>query len=307
MRNNFLFVDGGNLLHRSFHSMNEMRRMDGQRNGALHGFLRSLSWLRGELDIRPNNTIVFWDAGRAQGRYDLFPQYKEGREPKDDREREQREDVHRQAAELEVLLDLAGIRQIKVPGCEADDLIAIFAHSLVEFGDTAVVYSGDHDMHQLIRPWIKVFDPKRSILKQPDLEDIWGTSNVHRLAQVKAIMGDKSDSIDGVKTVGIKWAGKLLPYFDNPTDEDPLFRNEVEVDPKHEKKLARVLKDQELVKRNYRLIRLPCSWSDSFYSQDQTIEALTQWLKPVKKNLVEFLKRLRENELELVAENIHRW
>lgn len=307
MKENYLFVDGGNLLHRSFHSMSEMRRMDGQRNGALHGFLRSLSWIRNELDIRTKNAVVFWDAGRAQGRYDLFPQYKEGREPKDDREREQREDVHRQADELEVLLQLAGIRQIKVPGCEADDLIAIFAHRLGETGGTAVVYSGDHDMHQLIRPWIKVYDPKRSILRHPDLEEMWGTINVHRLAQIKAIMGDKSDSIDGVKTVGIKWAAKLLPYFDNPTDEDPLPRTDLEVDPKHVKKLDKVLKDQELVKRNYLLIRLPCNWGESFYSQDQTVEALTQWLIPSNKNLIEFLKRLRENELETVAENIHRW
>ena len=307
MREKFLFVDGGNLLHRSFHSMSEMRRMDGQRNGALHGFLRSLSWIRSELDIPLKHTIVFWDSDRAQGRFDLFPEYKAGRTPANDHEREQREDVHRQADEIEVLLKLAGVRQIKVPGTEADDLISIFAHKLGESGDTVVVYSGDHDFHQLIRPWIKVFDPKRSVLKQLDLDEIWGTPNVHRMAQIKAIMGDKSDSIDGVKTVGIKWACKLTAYFDNPTDEDPLPRNDLEVDPKHEKKLARVLKNRDLVKRNYLLIRLPCSWEESFYSHEQAVNALEQWLVQAKRNLIEFLKRLRENELEQVAENIHRW
>ncbi len=307
MRENFLFVDGGNLLHRSFHSMREMRRMDGQRNGALHGFLRSLSWIRNELDIPLKNTIVFWDAGRAQGRYDLFPEYKEGREPKDDHEREQREDVHRQADELEVLLRLAGVRQIKVPGVEADDLIAIFAYRLKDTNDTAIVYSGDHDFHQLMRPWIKVFDPKRSTLSHLDLEDIWGTTNVHRMALIKAITGDKSDSIGGVKGIGPKWAAKLEGYFENPTDLEPLKRNKLKVDPKHKTRLKKVLETKELIERNYLLIRLPSTWDESFYTLDQVEAALLQWLTPGNKNLIAFLKRLQENELSAVAENMHRW
>jgi len=307
VRERFLFIDGGNLLHRSFHSMIEMRRMNGQRNGALHGFLRSLSWVRSELDIPLRNTVVFWDAARAQGRYDLLPTYKEGREPKDKHEREQREDVHRQADELEVLLHLGGVRQIKVPGTEADDLIAIFAHRLGDTGDTAVVYSGDHDMHQLIRPWIKVYDPKRSVLSHPDLEEIWGVQNIYRLAQIKSIMGDKSDSIPGVRGIGIKWAAKLIQYFENPTDEEPLKVNGKQVDPKHLKKFDKVLAEEGLIRRNYLLIRLPCVWSESFYTLDQAEAALLQWLTPGEKSRSGFLQRLRENELEVVAENIHRW
>jgi len=308
MTERYLFVDAMNLLHRSFHGWKEHYHSDGTRNGAIQGFLKGLAWVRTQVDIPLRNTIIFWDEGRAEGRMSLLPSYKGHRSPKTKKEQADSEDIFRQGDTVEELLDHAGCRQIKVPGVEADDLISIFAQRLNATDATALIFSGDHDFHQLTRPWIKIVDPKKSTLAHGDLLGIWGTDNVYQLPQIKALMGDKSDNIPGLKGVGPKWAVKLVKYFHTPAPgDDPFVRNDVAPDDKDLKKLSLVLENLEQIKTNYKLVALPSNWGDSFYNLDQAESALTQWLTPGKRNLQTFLKRLAELEIHGTLENIHRW
>lgn len=306
----YLFVDGHNLLHRSFHALKEMRRMDGKRNGAICGFLKSLASVRWDADIQLRNTVVFWDDGHSQQRLDIYPDYKAHRREADEQKQRERESLRRQQQVLESLLVYTGLRQVRVAGVEADDLIGVFSSRVRTSDSSVLVYSGDQDMHQLISPGIKILDPSKGLVSSSVLEKTWGTSNVRRLAQLKSIQGDPSDNIKGVPRVGKKRAAQVVPYFLIPEHEGagPLTQDtKKEVDKKDQKWVDKVLEYSEVVVRNYSLVKLPKTWAESFLTLYQIEQALVQFSEVPPKDRKAFSKALIEQELLDEVHSLHRW
>ncbi len=104
------------------------------------------------------------------------------------------------------------LHQIKEDFLEADDVIS----QIVEYINNtdkydAVIVSTDKDFHQLVGSRVAVYNPiTKKILTEQNLRELYGIRNLQNVAWLKAIMGDDSDSIPGIKGIGLKTAQKLL-------------------------------------------------------------------------------------------------
>lgn len=310
MNRRLLLVDGNNLAARCFHAMPELASEEG-RTGAIYGFIKGLSWCRYQTKVPMHQTVVFWDGGRSEVRKKIYPDYKAGRSM----EKEDREDYHRQIDVIREILEASGCNQIYVPGTEADDLIAIFCAFLRKQGDSAVIYSADGDFHQLFCSTILIFDPKKEMLGQADIDAKWNCAR-EKIVLKKALVGDSSDNIKGVPKIGDKRASLVVAYLgirydkNSPSDPGHSYRVCVEKNGWSEKDgkwIEHALEHKRLINRNIELMRLPQRWEESHYSDEQALDAMEQWLKKPKKNRRKFIELLGRYEMDSILENLANW
>lgn len=155
--------------------------------------------------------VIAWegdDDGKSWRR-DLFPGYKANRDP--DRHRATGDghvesDLHRQEGILRGVLAELGWSQAWSPGAEADDTLATLAARLEARGTVGIV-SGDRDLHQCVTTRVHTLD--REVWTPTEVRKKWGVVPT-RIPEVKAIAGDKSDGIPGVKGVGEKGAAEIV-------------------------------------------------------------------------------------------------
>src|SRR3954468_23849517 len=157
----------------------------------------------------PKTTLVAWDAGMS-GREEVSADYKAGRKKRPDL-------LSEQWPQMEPLVEAFGYRNVRVPGYEADDVIASLARRAREQGIDVMVVTGDRDSFQLIEDGVRVMATSRGITETkiydhdavverygipPDLiPDFYG------------LKGDTSDNIPGVPGIGDKTASELLQRF----------------------------------------------------------------------------------------------
>lgn len=152
--------------------------------------------------FKPTSIHVFWDCKTKDGwRKTFYPEYKDHRGAVYERYNDI--DVCKCLMQIEdnakELLEYSNIRQYKVDTQEADDLIYA---ACVVLGTDIVIISGDEDLLQINRamPYVNVFDPiKKQFMEKPDIN----------LAVAKALMGDKSDNIQGYRGIGKVKSRKL--------------------------------------------------------------------------------------------------
>ena len=301
-----LYVDANNLAARCYFAQMELFTLDGRRSGGIHGFFKSLAALRSQLNVENEKTCIFWDGGRSKFRTDLYPEYKQGRKlnnPKTEREIAIAQDYKTTLKEIKKALKFRPIRQVDVEGVEADDLIAVMAHTVEE---PVVVHSGDKDMCQLASQRVTVLDPKKGIRKPEEIAQDFGLPlfDRDRLLLARAIIGDVSDNVKGIKGIGEKRAAKVMPYLkqdgylvyqDRPCSHGPT-----------QKLIDRVIEEQDIIKRNIDLMRLPFVWTDIYYEPQQMESAMVQFLEVPEANWPAFVQFLDEWELEEVKEDLAR-
>jgi len=311
----FLFIDANNLIARTHHVMTELSTSEGLRTGALHGFLKGMSWCRHTTQIGLGYTVAVWDAGHSQGRLDLYPQYKRGRrlnEPKTPEDEADRTAYKQNIKWAKEALSYTRCRQLCVDGVEADDLISIFTRLVEASGGRSIIYSGDADMHQLYSRSTDIFDPKKQLLGFSDIQHKWNVP-IKQLPLVKAMMGDKSDNIDGVAQIGPKRAAMLSPYFMWHFTRWGFYRcerNEVEpTDERHTKWIdhIQVTKNKKIVERNLHLMALPRTFERSYLTDQQAETSLLQWKKRRANRRKEFIALLERFELNEILNNITNW
>lgn len=253
-----LLVDGSNFFIRAFCSCPHLD-VNGEHVGGLIGTIRGVKVLAREL--KPTDITVVWDgAGGAVKRRAIYAEYKAGRKPK--MNRAQDFDTPDQAADNMVrqhrlahkYLELLGVRQVRVDGIEADDAIAYAARHVLD--ELRVIVSTDRDFLQLVSTQVSVYNPvKRSTTVTDGFVGEHGVLP-ENFVITKALMGDKSDNIPGVRGIGEKTVAKLFP--DLATRECTLgdvFRH-AEVHVGKSPKYGAVLAARELVIRNLELMQL---------------------------------------------------
>lgn len=210
-----LLIDGNNLLIRAVYGAGHggMTTSDGEWNtGPLVAFINTLSRL--VHDYRPGAMAVCWDAGPSEYRLGLYPDYKSARNdpplPGDELTKESH------FALAKTFLTHAGIQQVAVPGWEADDVIAAYwqqqADVTVDPG-LLVIASGDKDFAQLLDLGVIQVRPMNG-----GRYELWTLDVVlekygclpHQMPLLKALMGDPTDGIPGVRGLGPKKALKAL-------------------------------------------------------------------------------------------------
>ena len=208
--NKIILVDGNNLLFRSYYATayngNFMNNSKGFPTNALFGFTNMMHKIINEEN--PQYIIVAFDKGKTF-RHDKYPDYKGGRESTPD-------ELKKQFPVAKEMLTAMGIKYFEIDNYEADDIIGTFAkYCDLEPDFIGTIVSSDKDLLQLLSHDVDI-----KLLKQKDyirynaktFEDAYGFEPVH-MTDLKALMGDSSDNIKGVKGVGEKTALKLISEY----------------------------------------------------------------------------------------------
>src|SRR4051794_4163021 len=157
----------------------------------------------------PKATLVAWDAGMS-GRGDISEDYKAQRRARPDL-------LSEQWPHLQPLVEAFGYRNVKVPGYEADDVIASLAERAREQGIDVMIVTGDRDMFQLIQPGVRVMATSRGITetKVYDRQAVIDRYGIppELIPDFYGLKGDTSDNIPGVPGIGDKTASDLLQRF----------------------------------------------------------------------------------------------
>ncbi|MEZ4368720.1 MAG: DNA polymerase I [Kofleriaceae bacterium] len=174
---------------------------EGMPTGAIFVFARML--MRLHQDVHPDHIAVVFDAGRKSFRTELYPEYKAHRP-------DTPEDLVVQMPYFSRLVEALRWPLLRVPGVEADDVIATLATQARAAGWEVVIYSGDKDLMQLVGDGVTMVDSLHQRTFGPD--DVVAKFGVppHLVADYLALVGDTSDNVPGLEGVGPKTAAKLL-------------------------------------------------------------------------------------------------
>ena len=205
-----ILIDGNNFLFRSFfatmYTGNIMKTKDSFPTNALYGFVRMLNKIIEE--EKPSYMVVAFDIGK-NFRELKYPFYKEGRD-------ETPHELKVQFPKAKELLNAMGIKYLELEPYEADDIIGTLV-KLIEEDDNfdATIISSDKDLLQLINfeTDVKLLK-KDSYIRYDELtfKEEYGMDPI-KIIDLKALMGDASDNIPGVKGVGEITALKLLKEY----------------------------------------------------------------------------------------------
>ena len=196
-------IDGANAIYRAFFAIPNLRAPDGVPTGAAYGFVTMLiKVLREE---NPTHIAIASDAPGGSFRRRIYPEYKAGRDA-------QPEDLTAQLPLIAELCEAFGVRMIEAPDFEADDIIATLVGIAPARSEVRIV-STDKDLMQLVRPGVELLDSmKGRRIDSAAVEERFGVSP-DQLLDLRALVGDPSDNIPGVKGIGEKGAAKLIQEF----------------------------------------------------------------------------------------------
>ena len=239
-----LLVDSPYYVYRSFFAIRELSNSRGEPTNAIYGFVKTLrKMLR---DVKPDLAAVCWDEGLPARRTELQPEYKQNRPAMPDLMRSQIEPIRR-------LVPLMGLASLRVPGTEADDLIAAYTGEAQRRGMETVIATNDKDLFQLVNASTRVYTPTKDgfeLLDDAHVREKWGVTPA-QIGDVLCLTGDASDNIPGIPGLGPKRAAALIEEFGSI--EELLARAETIANvPIREKVLA----GREQILSNQQMIRL---------------------------------------------------
>jgi DNA polymerase-1 len=195
-----LLVDGTNSLYRAFFAIPPLRAPDGTPTNAAYGFVNML--IKVIREEAPDRVVVVFDAPGPTFRHELYDAYKANREA-------QPEDLTAQFPIVRELVDAYRIPVVSVPAFEADDVIATLVERAPEDAQIAIV-STDKDLMQLVSDRVTLLDGVKDRRYGPsEVEERFGV-RPDRILDLRALVGDPSDNIPGVKGIGEKGAAKLI-------------------------------------------------------------------------------------------------
>ena len=210
MSNKIVLIDGHSILNRAFYGVPDLTNSEGLHTNAIYGFLNILFKILEE--EKPEYLTVAFDVHAPTFRHEMFPDYKGTRKPMMDELREQ-------VPVMKEVLRAMGVKIIEKAGLEADDLLGTISKSCESKGMDVSVISGDRDLLQLATEHIKIRIPKTKQGKTEiedyyavDVKEKYGVTPIEFI-DLKALMGDTSDNIPGVPSIGEKTATKIISEY----------------------------------------------------------------------------------------------
>ncbi|MCH5153128.1 MAG: DNA polymerase I [Clostridiales bacterium] len=206
-RQKLLLIDGNSILNRAYFAIKPLNDQQGRNINAVYGFTNIL--LKAIADYTPDKLVVAFDMRGHNFRKDIYPEYKANRHGMPD-------DLAAQMPILHELLAAMKVTVVEKAGVEADDIIGTISAS--NNYDSYIV-SGDRDMLQLVSDKVTVLLTKKGItdvevVNPETLKTIYNLTP-HQVIEYKALRGDTSDNIPGVRGVGEKTALALLEKYGN--------------------------------------------------------------------------------------------
>lgn len=235
-----ILIDGNNILFRSYYATaykgEIMRNSKGFPTNALYGLINMLNKVIKEEN--PSYVMVAFDMGKTF-RHEQYKDYKAGRSETPD-------DLKMQFPIAKELVSAMGMTYLEIENYEADDIIGTFAKKASEDPNfDATIISSDKDLLQLISEDVDVKLLKQVGFVRMDQSEFKNTYGIEaaRMIDLKALMGDPSDNIPGVRGVGEKTALSLLQKYDNL---DKIYENIDEITGKLKEKLIEGKEDAYL-------------------------------------------------------------
>ena len=313
LNDHILIVDAMNTLIRSFSLLKAMNP-SGAHIGGLVGFLRSLGYVTRIFD--PTRVLIIWDGkGGSSNRKNIDPNYKAQRATSRithwglyDNKEEETEALIGQLFRTQDYLECLPLQQIVIEKLEADDIIAYLAKRASNAGKKVTIVSSDKDFYQLIDKNIEVYAPvkKKTFTMDNVKEEIGVLPQNYNI--VKALLGDNSDNIPGVKGLGIKtilseW--KSFTYDKNASLQDIYDHCETQLDQEKPKKIfAKILHNWNRVMTNFELMDLHNSTLDE--KEVKYVEDIFKSDIPSLQTGV-FLSLLDQDKIEGITKNTEGW
>ena len=205
-----VLIDGHSILNRAFYGVPELTNSEGLHTNAVYGFLNIMFKILEE--EKADHLAVAFDLKEPTFRHKMYADYKGTRKPMP-------EELREQVPLMKEVLTAMGVPILTMAGYEADDILGTVAKRCQAEGEEVSVVSGDRDLLQLADAHIKIRIPKTSR----------GTTEIHdyypedvkreyqvtpiEFIDVKALMGDTSDNIPGVPSIGEKTATNLIVAY----------------------------------------------------------------------------------------------
>jgi DNA polymerase-1 len=210
-----IIFDGNALLHRAYHAIKPLTAPNGQIVNAVYGFVRV--FLKTMKDLSPDYVAVAWDRREPTFRHEAYKAYKAQREKKP-------QELYDQIDIIKQFLSVYGVPSYNLKGFEADDIIATIA--VKTDIDQVIIMTGDKDTLQIVDERINVLSFKKGVsetlLYTPaEIKKEFGLLPV-QIIDLKALAGDPSDNIKGVRGIGKLGAEKLLQQY---KDIDEIYKN----------------------------------------------------------------------------------
>ena len=207
-----ILIDGHALAFRSYFALERtgMKTSDKEPTWAVFGFFKAIFDLLKNPKINPDCICVAFDVGHQTFRVEKYEEYKANRESMPDNMRSQ----------MGLIMD--GLKAFNIPiytkeGFEADDVIGTIAKKASALGHRTIILTGDQDAFQLIdrEGTISVLIPSKGELIDYDWARVYNKLGVYpdQVIDYKALRGDTSDNIPGIRGIGEKTAVKLLDRF----------------------------------------------------------------------------------------------
>jgi len=203
-------IDGNAILTRAFYGIRDMTTADGRHTNAIHGFMKMLG--RFQREESPEALCVAFDLSRDTFRKELYPGYKATRRP-------QPEELRQQELPMKTILQAMNVPIYELERWEADDILGTIARINEENSWQTVIVTGDRDLLQLVSCNTTV-----KLIKSEDGATV--TNNYtpelfydkykfppSGIVELKALMGDTSDNIPGVRGIGEKTAMALIQRY----------------------------------------------------------------------------------------------
>ncbi|MCX6065920.1 MAG: DNA polymerase I [Chloroflexi bacterium] len=236
MPSKLYLIDGHALAYRTFFALTSgaagarWQTSSGEPTAGIYGFATVLMRLL-ESD-RPDYIAVAFDTGKTF-RDELFPEYKATRAKMPD-------DLRPQIERIRQMVDAFNIPRLEMEGFEADDVLGSIAKQAAAQGLGVKIITGDRDLLQLVGDHIIVNLPEggkladaRDFITDDDVRSKFGVP-ARLVVDYKALVGDASDNIPGVKGVGEKTAQTL---FETYTSLDDIYTHLDQISPKVREKL----------------------------------------------------------------------
>ena len=212
MSKKILLIDGNSMANRAFYATmgRMMKTPTGISTNAVYGFFQIM--FKTIEEEKPDKIIVAFDISSSEKRTKIFSEYKAGRHKAP-------EDLTMQFPIIKELLKTMNIPIVQKDGIEADDILGAIAKKEGKKGNKIIILTGDRDYFQLVDINVNIRYPKTIMGKTEyiiydnyKINEEYGLTP-EKLIEVKALMGDASDNIPGVKGIGEKTALKLIIQF----------------------------------------------------------------------------------------------
>jgi 5'-3' exonuclease len=311
LNDHILVVDAMNTLIRSFSLLKAMNP-SGAHVGGLVGFLRSLGYVTRIFD--PTRVIIVWDGkGGSANRKNIDPNYKAQRATSRithwglyDTKEEETEALIGQLYRTQDYLECLPVHQLVMDKLEADDIMAWIAKKASGSNvKKCTIVSSDKDFLQLVDDTIEVYAPvkKKTFTKDNIFEELKVLPENYNI--VKALLGDNSDGLIGIKGLGIKTIVKEFPEISSNPDMklDAIFES-CEGRTYEKKIFSKILANWELVEQNFIMMDLHDSLLDK-KQKDHILDIIKSEIPDLQSGA--FLHLLDQDKIEGITKNTEAW